>query len=92
MVYNFKPYDKKPIGDLHMVEQFAAVDLRVAAATGIVPGDASITEASYNGIENPASMLGKPDDVFAAYRMQGYIQSAGAEAPAVTPPGSEPTT
>lgn len=88
MVQHFEPKEAPGPRDMQLVEQFAAVDLRVASETGVVEGNASALDEMYNGIENPASILGKPDDVFAAYRMQSYVHNSGAVAPEVTPLGT----
>lgn len=68
------------IADIHDVDQFGFVDLVECIENGHVPSTVSDTEAEYNGIDDPASILGKPDDVFTAYKMQDYVKSAGKKA------------
>lgn len=65
------------IVDIKEVDQFGFVDLNECMANGQVPSTVSNTEDEYNGIDDPASILGKPHDVFEAYRMQDYVKSAG---------------
>ena len=65
------------IGDIKEVDQFGFVDLNECMANGQVPSSVSNTEDEYNGIDDPSSILGKPHDVFEAYRMQDYVKSAG---------------
>lgn len=63
--------------DNFAVEQYGFVDLCEVISNGAVPTFLSDTEVEYNDIEDPASILGKPHDVFEAYRMQDYVKSAG---------------
>lgn len=66
-----------PQRDLCKVSQVGFIDLTKAFASGVVPDKIADSEASYNGIEDPASILGKPSDVFEALEMESYIKSAG---------------
>lgn len=50
------------------VEQYGYVDLRVAYANASVPSTLEGVEGSFNGIDDPKSILGMPDDVFSAMR------------------------
>lgn len=63
--------------DLAPVDQFGFVDLNACLANGEVPSTVSNTECAYNDIEDPGEILGKPSDVFEAYRMQDYVKSVG---------------
>ena len=65
------------IVDIKEVDQFGFVDLNECMANGQVPASVSNTEDEYNDIDDPASILGKPHDVFEAYKMQDYVKSAG---------------
>lgn len=69
--------DYNDITDIKEVDQFGFVDLNECMANGQVPSTVSNTEDEYNGIDDPSSILGKPHDVFEAYRMQDYVKSAG---------------
>ena len=65
-----------PVKDLKEVDQFGFVDLVEATVNGVVESYVSDTEASYNGIEDPSTILGKPSDVFEAARMQDSIHAS----------------
>lgn len=54
--------------NISAVSQIGYVNLRVAMATGSVPADLTGTENVSNGIDDPRSIIGKPDDVFSAMR------------------------
>lgn len=62
-----------PVRDLKSVEPFGFIDLKDALANSAVPSQLPDSEADYNGIENPESILGKPADVFDAMAMQRSI-------------------
>lgn len=70
LVYN-------PKKDLCKVSQVGFIDLTKAFASGVVPDKIADSEASYNGIDDPASILGKPSDVFEALEMESYVKSVG---------------
>lgn len=63
--------------DIQDVDQFGFVNLAECMENGVVPSSISDTEMDYNDIEDPASIMGKPRDVFEVYSMQDYIKSAG---------------
>lgn len=65
-------WDKKP------VDQFGWLDLAEAWVNKTVPSDIVTQDSDYNGIDDPSSVLGKPRDVFEAYRMQDYVTSVSA--------------
>lgn len=70
------PFDK----DLQIVEQVGYVDLRRAYEDSCVPSDLGVDESTYNGIDEPSSIIGKPDDVFAAHRAaESYKQAQSAK-------------
>ena len=66
-----------PNRDIKKVDQFGFVDLNECLANGEVPSEIADSEDQYNGIEDPAEILGKPADVFDAYRMGDYIKETG---------------
>ena len=72
-----KKCDFNDITDIKEVDQFGFVDLNECMANGQVPSSVSNTEDEYNDINDPSSILGKPHDVFEAYRMQDYVKSVG---------------
>ena len=61
--------------DLHNVPQYGFVDLHEAYSSGIVPSDIDLPEQQYNDIDNPGNIVGKPSDIFEAYRMHDAIRS-----------------
>lgn len=61
------------------VDPLGYVDLGKALMTGIVPSDVTGNMSSYNGIENPESILGSPSDVFESLRMIDSINQSSAE-------------
>lgn len=87
MIQEFKINPIEPLSqDFVEVSQFGYIDLRVALSTGEVPSDLQGVEGSYNDIDEPSSIIGKPDDVFAAMRAKEvYVSSASSEV--VTPSG-----
>lgn len=54
--------------NIQFVSQIGAIDLREAYANSVVPGSIEETEVDYNGIDDPKSIIGRPDDIFAAKR------------------------
>lgn len=50
------------------VDQYGYVDLRVAFESSSIPADITGAEGSFNGISEPESILGVPDDAFSAIR------------------------
>lgn len=70
--------DFNPVKDQNPVDQVGFVDLRKAFLTATIPGDLSVDESRYNGVEEPASLVGRPSDVFDAIRKGQYVQGAAA--------------
>ena len=65
--------------DIHDVDQFGFVDLVECLENGQVPSTISDSEPQYNDIDDSGSILGKPSDVFEAYKMQDYVKSVGKQ-------------
>lgn len=65
------------ICDNDQVDQFGFVDLAECLKNGVVPSEIADSEAKYNEIDDPSTIIGKPRDVFEAYTMQDYIKTAG---------------
>lgn len=59
-----------PVVDIKPVDEYGWIDAAVAYINKSVPSDLVTQESDYNGIDDPDSILGKPDDVFSALRMQ----------------------
>lgn len=66
-----------PKKDIYEVDQFGFIDLQECLANGEVPSTIADSEDQYNGIEDPGEILGKPSDVFDAYKMGDYIKRTG---------------
>lgn len=78
--------------NMSTVSQIGYVNLRVAMATGTVPADLTGTENATNGIEDPRSIIGKPDDVFSAMRANDAYKEVsinGGAPSTVSPEGGE---
>ena len=73
-----------PMRDIQEVDQTGYVDLVKAYTNGSIPSDLNIREESYNGIEEPDSILGTPSDVFEAAQLRETVSS-------YTPPSNNPT-
>lgn len=69
--------DYNEVCDIKDVDQFGFIDLVECLENGVVPSTVADSEANYNDIEDPASILGKPRDVFEAYAMNDYVKSVG---------------
>ena len=67
--------------DNSTVDQFGFVNLVECLKNGEVPNSISDTEDIYNNIEDPCEILGKPRDVFEAYKMSDYIKKVGISEP-----------
>lgn len=55
------------------VDQFGFVDVVKIINSNTLPATEADGAEAYNGIEDPASILGKPHDVFEAMAMQSAI-------------------
>lgn len=60
--------------DLHDVDQFGFIDITSAFESGSIPSFVEPSDDVYNGIDDPNAILGKPSDIFEAYRMNNFIQ------------------
>lgn len=67
-----------PVRDISPVEQFGFIDLKSALESSIVPSQLPESEADYNGIDEPAQILGKPHDIFEAIDTQKALEAAAA--------------
>lgn len=64
--------------DYREVEDFGYVDLIKCLQTGAVPSDVTGSMSSYNGIDDPSSIIGTPTDVFDAMRMSTTLSAETA--------------
>ena len=88
MVQDFVFPETRPKGDLQIVAQVGAVNLRLAFATGVVQGNLDSVDGDFNGIEDPSSIIGRPDDIFAVHRAANAFNEVGtasASTPAESP-------
>lgn len=72
MIYNFEPVVAGG-RNLTSVSQIGYIDLRVAYSSGVVAADLEGSLADVNGIDEPATIVGRPDDVFAALRSKEVV-------------------
>lgn len=70
--------DKTPVSLL------GYVDLKSAMVNHALPSQIAESETDYNGIEDPASIMGRPTDVFEAMEMQSHVNSVGDKSNDVT--------
>lgn len=64
-----------PVSDIAPVEQFGFVNLVESLANGFIPTEISNTEDSYNDIDDPSLIVGKPRDTFEAITMMEQVKS-----------------
>lgn len=67
-----------PVRDIAPVEQFGFIDLRTALDQSVVPSQMPESDTDYNGIDDPASVLGKPHDIFEAIDTQKALEAAAS--------------
>lgn len=65
-----------PACDITPVSDTGFVDLQTAFLNNAIPSQIAESDTDYNGIEDPASILGKPSDIFEAMDMEGYVKGA----------------
>lgn len=71
MVYTDFPFN--PVRDKTPVSGTGFIDLKSAMVNNVIPSNIAESETDYNGIQDPASIMGKPRDVFEALDMQKAI-------------------
>lgn len=64
-----------PTVDLQEVEQFGFVNLAEFFDKGIIPGGVDFTDESFNGVQNPGTLMSRSMDVFDGLRKREYVQS-----------------
>ena len=69
-----------PTVDICPVDQFGFIDLVECLSKGEIPSTVSDTESTYNEIDDPSTIIGKPRDNFEAIRMMDSIKRSGATA------------
>lgn len=63
--------------DMNEVDQFGYLNLCEAYVTGTVSGDINPDQLSFNDIDDPSSIIGRPVDEFDAIRMRDYVVKNG---------------
>lgn len=67
--------------DMAAVEPFGFIDLRKVYVTHSLPTNIDGEDVAYNGIEDPSAILGKPSDIFEAYRMRDAVLKSASATP-----------
>lgn len=75
MVQVFHPYETCPVRDKKLVLRGCDIDLVEANRSGCVPSDVVGVEPSSNGISDPLSIIGSPDDVFSSLRASDALKT-----------------
>lgn len=81
-----------PKRDIAPVDQVGFIDLHDAFVNGSIPGDLGVSEESFNGVDDPASLLDRPSDKFDAYRKADYVHKGMSAATAAEPAGAGEAT
>lgn len=81
-----------PSVDLEPVDQFGFLDVRKAFVSGAVDGKLSIEETSFNGVDDPSTLLHRSKDIFESYRKADAVagalkKAAESKTSAATSPG-----
>lgn len=69
-----------PVRDLGEASQSGYVDLYQLLGNGVLPANLNVTAESFNDIEDPKSIYGKPSDQFEAMSMAKELNKRGAAA------------
>lgn len=69
-----------PLRDIAETSQSGYVDLYELLGHGVVPSNLNVAPESFNDIEDPRSIYGKPSDQFEAMSMAKDLNKRGAEA------------
>ena len=80
-MYNFKElsvrsFNNDPSVDLHAVNPLGEVNLRKAFLNGSVEGMVSFSDESFNGVQDPDSLLPRPKDAFERIRQGQYVRES----------------
>lgn len=66
--------------DLSEPSQTGFVDLSLLLSQGVIPPGLNVTESGFNNIEDPDSIIGRPEDPFHAMQMAHDITERAAQA------------
>lgn len=64
-----------PDVDLQEVEQFGFINLCECYTNGVIPGALDFTDESFNGVQNPGTLISRSQDVFDGIRKAEYVRS-----------------
>lgn len=88
MIQHYSALTERPKCDKCIVAQTGWIDLRSAFAGMSIDGSSGAPEGQYNGIEQPGSIMGRPDDVFAAHRAAKAYSAVAASGSEGHPEGN----
>lgn len=74
-----------PAKDIAPVDQVGFIDLHDAFVNGSIPGDLGVNDESFNGVDDPASLMDRPSDKFDAYRKADYVHKGMSVATSAAP-------
>lgn len=66
-----------PVCDVQQVSPEGALDLAKAYSLGSIPSNLTSDVADFNNIDDPATIAGKPDDVFSGMQAGKVVESRG---------------
>lgn len=72
--------------DNHDVDNFGYINLAEAYANGVVNSDINDVDVSYNEIDDPSTIIGKPQDIFDTFTLMDYVKKNGAKLEDTTTP------
>lgn len=64
-----------PEKDLQEVDQFGFLNLNECYEKGIIPSDLDMTDESFNGVQNPGTLISRSQDVFDGLRKAEYVRA-----------------
>lgn len=70
----FRITEYNEVTDIQAVDTVGWVDIAEAIKNGYVPGSINVDDMVYNEIEDPASVMSAPSDVFELLRQGDYIK------------------
>ncbi len=62
--------------DIRDIDTGCIIDINDILRTGVVPSSINSAPMSYNGIDDPTTIIGRPSDTFDALRMNEQILSS----------------
>lgn len=71
-----RSFNNDPAVDLHAVNPLGEVNLRKAFVNGSVEGMVAFSDESFNGVQDPGSLLPRPKDQFERMRQGQYVRES----------------